>query len=76
MFALKVIRFTNEEEKKEFLNEIELLKTIDHYNFTKYVDSFITNGNNICIILEYIRGTNLRNIMTYQVNIKEGTFSE
>lgn len=52
------------------------MKDLDHYNITKYIDSFISGGNHYCLIMEYARGKNLRNMMSIYATIKQGSFPE
>jgi serine/threonine protein kinase len=42
--------------------EIELLKKIHHSNIVQYIESF-PDGNDICIVMEYVNGTNLRDFL-------------
>lgn len=48
---------TNEEKQKS-MREIEVLKTIDHQNVVKFVESF-HNNDKLCIVTEYYEFGNL-----------------
>jgi serine/threonine protein kinase len=58
---MKISDFKNSEKKSnEIMNklkkEIALLKTLNHKNIVQYIDSCITNDNEVSIYMEYMSG--------------------
>ena len=61
-FATKQIsrkEFDNTENIKYLMNEIQILKELDHPNICKYID-FKETSNNYYIVMEYINGGSLQ----------------
>ena len=61
MRAMKIIKrqkHSSEQEKREIINEINILKTMDHPNIVKIFE-FYSNKDSYSIIMEYCRGGQL-----------------
>lgn len=52
----------NPQEEANLMKEVELLRSIKHYNITKLIDHFIVNGY-LCIVMEYARCGTLRKLI-------------
>ena len=59
---MKIIRKDNLESAKDFLNEIDILKTVDHPNVLKYYEYF-EDKNYYYIITEYCSGGEVMNYL-------------
>ena len=57
-YAAKFIKTRRRTYKEKALEEIEILKIVNHENIIKYVDSFIDNSF-VVILMEYIDGGEL-----------------
>ena len=68
--ALKILKKSNLESVKDFLNEIEMLKTIDHPNVLKYYEYF-EDKNYYYIITEYCSGGEIMNYIKDRKGISE-----
>lgn len=53
-YIIKQIEISNipEKERKEAMNEVKVLSSLQHPNIVKYVDSF-TDGGKLNIVMEY-----------------------
>ena len=58
--------------KDRLYREITILKRCSHKNVIEYLDSYIF-GNELWIIMEYVRGKTLRDIIFRQQLTREGT---
>ena len=58
------------DNKKTIVDEIDLMKHLDHKNIVKYIET-VQAGHQLCIILEFIEGGSLEKLYT-----KYGSFSE
>lgn len=47
-----------------FEREIKTLKTIDHHQIPRYIDSYKSNDGNFCLIQEYINAPSLAQLLT------------
>jgi len=56
--------------KKSIIDEIDLMKRLDHKNIVKYIET-VQSGHQLCIVLEFIEGGSLE--LLYK---KFGCFSE
>ena len=56
--------------KKSIIDEIDLMKKLDHKNIVKYIETY-QSGHQLCIVLEFIEGGSLENLYK-----KFGCFSE
>ena len=74
-FAMKMMSSTTAEEKKMALNEIELLKTINHENIVKFEEEFHESGF-ILIILEYCCKGDLASVIRRQKTELKTPFPE
>lgn len=58
------------DNKKSIIDEIDLMRRLDHKNIVKYIET-VQSGHQLCIILEFIDGGSLE--LLYK---KFGCFSE
>lgn len=64
IMAMKVIHMSaNEEEMKSVMRDAEILKKLSHRNVIKYIDSFTLNQDIFCIIMEYAKEGNVREMI-------------
>lgn len=61
--AIKEINYDNDDDLKEIMIEINLLKNLNHINIVKY-HGFIQKMSNLYIILEYAAKGSLKTLMT------------
>jgi NIMA (never in mitosis gene a)-related kinase 1/4/5 len=56
-YVIKKINMSqmNAKEKKEALNEVNIIKSLDHPHIVKYHDNFVDEGK-LCIVMEYAEG--------------------
>lgn len=54
----------------KFMNEIELMKTLNHLNIVKLIDYYV-NDKYIVIVLEYCNGGSLKNLLNKGLNENE-----
>ena len=52
-FAVKVLKINNEKERKSIINEVEIMKKLDHPNVVKYYDCIVFM-NHVAIVMEYM----------------------
>ena len=57
-YAAKYIKTRKRSYREKALEEIDILKLVDHEHIIKYVDSFI-DTNSVVILMEYIGGGEL-----------------
>ncbi|MFC1516497.1 protein kinase, partial [Thermodesulfobacteriota bacterium] len=60
--ALKVLNpqvLENEKVVRKFFHEAMILAKLDHPNICRLME-FFPDGNNYCIVMEYVKGTELK----------------
>ncbi len=62
-FLLKEFSFSSKEEKKKFLEELEIVKKVNHSGLPRVYDSFFENNRDY-IVMEYLKGRTLDSIVT------------
>lgn len=50
---MKEVTFDDTASMESALQEKQLMRTVNHRNVCRYVDSFISNGNKLYLIMEY-----------------------
>lgn len=50
---MKEIPFEDAASMETALQEKQLMSRVSHRNICKYVDSFVANGNNLYLLMEY-----------------------
>lgn len=60
---------------KEALQEVEVLKSLDHVNIVAYYSAFIESGH-LCIVMEYANGGNLAESIQRRQKKEERRFSQ
>ncbi|MBU6455540.1 MAG: serine/threonine protein kinase [Cyanobacteria bacterium REEB67] len=68
-------RASKEAILKQIVNEIEILKTLDHPNIVKCIDYFI-DGRRIYIVMQALEGKNLRDFVSEHGKLSEATLSK
>lgn len=66
--ALKVLNpqvLENEKVVRKFFHEAMILAKLDHPNICRLLE-FFPDGNNYCIVMEYVKGTELKKLMQQQ----------
>lgn len=66
--ALKVLNpqvLENEKVVRKFFHEAMILAKLDHPNICRLME-FFPDGNNYCIVMEYVKGTELKKLMQQQ----------
>ena len=62
--AMKIVQLSaNEEEMLSIMNDAEILKELNHPNIIKYIESFTLNKKVLCIVMEYAREGNVRDMI-------------
>ena len=56
------------EERASALNEAEILRKLNHPNIIRYHDSFLTNSNQLTIVMEFGQGGTLYDFLAEQNN--------
>ena len=52
-YAIKVIEFYDEDEKEAIINEINLMKKLEHNHIVKYFGNFQYGKNFKCMVIEF-----------------------
>jgi len=68
LVALKVLNpqvLENEKVVRKFFHEAMILAKLDHPNICKLLE-FFPDGNNYCIVMEYVKGTELKKLLQQQ----------
>ena len=55
-------------QREKCMKEVKLLKSVDHANIIKYMDSFITN-NELLIIVEWAERGDLKKIIRSAIQV-------
>ncbi|MFA6187438.1 MAG: serine/threonine-protein kinase [Phycisphaerae bacterium] len=83
LYAIKVFReayvlreFRKHGDNSRIKREIEIMKSVSHPSIVKYVDDFVYDekeegGKNYCLVMEFINGKNLRQLLN-----ENGKFNE
>ena len=53
IYVMKEIPFEDAASMETALQEKQLMSRVSHRNICKYVDSFVANGNNLYLLMEY-----------------------